>query len=419
MHGVRVFNANRAGLVSASRRRMMWDTGQADAPRRRGEDRRILLILRTPPPYGGGETIGAQLQQLFAGKYSILAFQRGRHSKRKQGRLTLANLVFGMRYVAISSIRLVLARPSAVYIDLPKDAPSFVRTSLILLVARALRIPVVGDLAGADFLNLDGRSPGARYCRWALRGVHVVRVLGASIAATLAARGVPNTEVLSNGIAEPPGARDPRLVLEGPARLLYVGELSEAKGIVTLLGMMREFASSGVDAKLDLVGDWESDATRKRVLALRDEWDLHDSVALHGLLVGDAKWGAFRRAHVLVHPTSWDGQPVTILEAFAFGVPVVATRVGAIPDTIRDGVEGYLMADNSVGELAAGVRSLVADRKVHATYARRARQAYAERFSADVFAPRIAELLEAAAASRGAARHAGQDVSGRSALERE
>jgi len=393
--------------------------GHASATGRNGEDRRILLILRTPPPYGGGEAIGAQLHQLFAGKYSILAFQRRRHSKRKQGRLTLANLAFGLRYVAVSSARLALARPSVVYVDIPKDARSFLRTSPILLVARALRIRVVGDLAGADLLVLDGHSPVAHYSRWVLRGVHLVRVLGASIAATLTARGVHNTEVLSNGIAEPPVARDPRPVLEGPARLLYVGELAEAKGIVTLLGMMRELTSSGVDAKLDLVGDWESDATRERVLALRDEWDLHEDVAVHGLLIGDAKWRAFRRAHVLVHPTSWDGQPVTILEALAFGVPVVATRVGAIPDTIRDGVEGYLMADNSVAELVTGVRALLADRKMYATYARRARQAYAERFSADVFAPRMAELLDAAAANRGIKPHAWQDSSGQSTVDRE
>jgi glycosyltransferase involved in cell wall biosynthesis len=386
--------------------------------RRKGEDRRILLILRTPPPYGGGETIGAQLHHLFAGKYSILTFQRRRHSKRKQGRLTLANLVFGLRYVAVSSARLALARPTAVYLDIPKDAPSFLRTSPILLVARALRIRVVGDLAGADFPILDGHSPVARYSRWALRGVHLVRVLGTSIAGTLAARGVHNTAVVSNGIAEPPWARDPGPALDGRARLLYVGELAEAKGVVTLLEMMQELASSGFDAKLDLVGDWESDATRERVLALRDEWNLHDSVALHGLLVGDAKWRAFRQAHVLVHPTLWDGQPVTILEAFAFGVPVVATRVGAIPDTVRDGVEGYLMADNSVAELATGVRALLSNREMYGTYARRARNAYAQRFSASVFATRMAELLEAAA-NGGVSGHAWEDSPRQSVLERD
>jgi glycosyltransferase involved in cell wall biosynthesis len=393
--------------------------GHARAIGRQGEDRRILLILRTPPPYGGGETIGAQLQQQFAGKYSILAFQRRRHSRRKQGRLTLANLAFGFRYVALASGWLVLARPTAIYVDIPKDTRSFLRTSPILLVARALHIRVVGDLAGADYRILDGRGAVARYSRWLLRGVHRVRVLGASIAATLAARGVHNTEVLSNGIGEPPRAREPGPVLEGPAHLLYVGGLAEAKGIVTLLGLMRELASLGVDAKLDLVGDWESEATRDRVHALRDEWGLHDNVAVHGLLVGDAKWRVFRQAHVLVHPTSWDGQPVAILEAFAFGVPVVATRVGAIPDTIRHGVEGYLMAHNSVAELASGVRAVLADRKTYATYARRARQAYVERFSADVFAPRMAELLEATAADRRVARHAWQDPSGQSILERE
>jgi hypothetical protein len=57
--------------------------------------------------------IGAQLKQLFAGKCLTLAIERRRHSKRKQGRLTVANLAFGLRYVAVTSARLVRARPVA------------------------------------------------------------------------------------------------------------------------------------------------------------------------------------------------------------------------------------------------------------------------------------------------------------------
>lgn len=363
-----------------------------------GRDRDVLLILRTPPPYGGGEIIGAELERLFAHRYAILAFRRHGHSKRKQGRLTAGNVAFGVRYVAASSARLVRKRPNAVYIDIPKDAPSFLRTSVILLVARALHIRVVGDLAGADLPFIKGSSILARYGRWSLGGVHSIRVLSTSIAATLAARGIRNTTVLSNGIPKPPGAGGLRPALDAPFRLLYMGELARAKGIVTLLDLMRAFAISGYDAHLDLVGEWESTATREHVSALLNEWALHDRVTVRGLLVGDAKWHVFREAHVLVHPTSWDGQPVTILEALAFGLPVVATRVGAIPETVRHRVEGYLMADDSVEELAAGVRTILNDPTTYAAYVDRARSAYAEHFSVDRFETRMAGLLEAARA---------------------
>jgi hypothetical protein len=102
-----------------------------------------------------------------------------------------------------------------------KDRPSFLWTSIVLLVALALRVRVVGDLAGADFPFLAGRSPVARYARGVLRRLHRIRVLGGSVAATLKARGLSNTIVVWNGVEEPPGARTGRTFPDGEARFLY------------------------------------------------------------------------------------------------------------------------------------------------------------------------------------------------------
>ena len=124
---------------------------------------------------------------------------------------------------------------------------------------------------------------------------------------------------------------------------------------------------------------------------------LADVVELHGLLVDEPKWAQFRAADVLLHPTHWDGQPVTILEALAFGLPVVATKIGAIPDTIRSGVDGYLMADDSATELAAGVRTVTANAETYAAFSLNARKSFLERFTAARFEQGMARLLEGAA----------------------
>ena len=62
----------------------------------------VLLILRTPPPYGGGEMIGRQLERLFTGKYEVLVFHRPRHAGPARGRFSIGNLAFGLRFVAQS-----------------------------------------------------------------------------------------------------------------------------------------------------------------------------------------------------------------------------------------------------------------------------------------------------------------------------
>jgi glycosyltransferase involved in cell wall biosynthesis len=353
----------------------------------------VLLILRTPPPYAGGEMIGQQLEQCFSGRYSLLVFRRPGHARADQGRVTAANLGFGLRFVVRSSLHLIRVRPRVLYVDIPKDGRSFLRNSAILVVALALRVRVVGDLAGADFQFLRRRTFARAYGRWLLRRLAAIRVLGEAIAATLSAHGLDNAVVVSNGIDEPPGAAVTRAL--GPElSFLYVGKLAEAKGILTLLDFVGELVAAGHPGRLHLVGEWESAAFEAQVLARIDADRLGDRVQLHGLLVNDAKWQVFRAADVLLHPTRWDGQPVTILEALAFGLPVVATEVGAIPDTIRSGHNGYLMRDHSSAELWTGVRAITRDAECYAGYSVQARASFLDRFTSAQFERSMAALFD-------------------------
>ena len=129
-----------------------------------------------------------QLELCFAARYSILAFRRPGHDRASQGRFTASNVAFAARFVSRSSLRLLASRPRVLYVDVPKDAPSFVRSSPILLLALALRIRVVGDLAGADFPFLRGRSAVARYGGWLLPRLARIRVLGEAIALAILSR---------------------------------------------------------------------------------------------------------------------------------------------------------------------------------------------------------------------------------------
>ena len=362
----------------------------------------ILLVVRTPPPFGGGEVVGAQLERLFRDRYDVLAHRRARHHKARQGRRSLANLAFGVRYIVVCCAHLVVKRPRVMYIDVPKDKPSFARSSLVLLVALALRVRVVGDLAGADIAFLGERSPIAAYGRWVLRRLYCIRVLGSSISGALAVHGLHNTVEMSNGIADPPSADGPggageRTFPSSEARLLYVGKVAIAKGVLPLVAVVAEAWARGLDVTLDVVGEWESDATRERVCAAVVAAGVQDRVAFHGLLVGDRKWREYRRAHLLLHPTMWDGQPVTILEAFATGLPVVATRIGAIPDTVDHGVNGYISDTGATEDLLRGIRLLLRDAEAYASACSAARLAFEERYTEDVFARSMAALLEQAA----------------------
>jgi glycosyltransferase involved in cell wall biosynthesis len=115
--------------------------------------------------------------------------------------------------------------------------------------------------------------------------------------------------------------------------------------------------------------------------------------SFHGLLIDNDKWAVYQKAHVLVHPSYWDGQPVTILEAFSFGIPVIATRIGAIPDTIEDHANGYLMKENNATEVCAGAELILGDQETYQRFSRHATRSYEERFRMDIFLANMEDLI--------------------------
>jgi glycosyltransferase involved in cell wall biosynthesis len=112
---------------------------------------------------------------------------------------------------------------------------------------------------------------------------------------------------------------------------LFVGRLSREKGLEPLLR-----AWAGIDARLVVVGDGPD---RERLLEIAPS-----SVEFAGSLPRDDVDHWLRGARALVVPSiCYEGQPRTILEAFAAGVPVIASRMGGIPEVVLDGVSGRLV----------------------------------------------------------------------------
>jgi glycosyltransferase involved in cell wall biosynthesis len=122
---------------------------------------------------------------------------------------------------------------------------------------------------------------------------------------------------------------------EGPGEyFLYLGRLSSEKGVDTLLRAWRRGASLG---QLVVAGDGPQGEDLRRAAPR--------GVQFLGAVPPEEVPGLLRRARALLVPSRWyEASPRTIIEAFAAGVPVIASRIGALPEAVHDGVSGYLAA---------------------------------------------------------------------------
>jgi glycosyltransferase involved in cell wall biosynthesis len=117
-----------------------------------------------------------------------------------------------------------------------------------------------------------------------------------------------------------------------------VGRLEEQKGLQYLLDAIRILRGAGKEAFLLVVGSGREEA-RLREQATRD--GIGEAVYFLGARRDVAE--LYRAMDVFALSSLWEGGPITLIEAMASGLPVVATPVGIVPEIIRDGVNGFLV----------------------------------------------------------------------------
>lgn len=147
-----------------------------------------------------------------------------------------------------------------------------------------------------------------------------------------------------------------------PARLLFVGRLTEKKGLRYALDALARVVSDGMNVNFTIVGDGEE---RGRIEQQIERLGLQSRVFLLGKKDQKEVVAQLQRSHLLIAPslTAADGDqegiPNVLKEAMATGIPVLATRHSGIPELVDDGVSGYLVEERNAEELAAGLRRLL------------------------------------------------------------
>jgi glycosyltransferase involved in cell wall biosynthesis len=142
-----------------------------------------------------------------------------------------------------------------------------------------------------------------------------------------------------------------------PFTYLFAGRLVEAKGVRELLDAFALVAASRPDVRLEIAG---SGPEEERLREHRTVAAMPDRVRFLGALPHDQALDAIAAADAFVLPSHGEGSPLSVTEALALGTPVVATRVGALPELL--GKDGLLVDVGDVDGLATAMGRLADDR---------------------------------------------------------
>jgi glycosyltransferase involved in cell wall biosynthesis len=284
-------------------------------------------------------------------------------------------------------------------------APDLVHTHLAYadavggMAARSLGIPVVSTVHVMEWETDKLRDRVRQRLISAIRrrctGA-VITVSDASRSAVLAAGGERPKRVVTirNGVVAKPrpgSGRELRAELGIAADdqvLAQVAVLRSGKGHEVAAGAVARLRERHPKLRLLVAGDGPARAATERALA-----PLGDA----GLLLGhrDDVMAVLDATDILVHPSTVDALPTALMEAMAASVPVVATRVGGIPEIVKDSTTGLLVeAPPDVAELANALEALLGDAALRRRLGAAARVRYEREFTAESWALRTKAVYE-------------------------
>jgi glycosyltransferase involved in cell wall biosynthesis len=359
---------------------------------------RVLLINYEFPPLGGGAGtatagIARELVGLGAEVVVLTSRFRGQPARETRNGFTIERVpVIRRRVDRATPLEMLSFLASASFATLPLTrrwrpdvsiAFFTIPSGPVAWLLRVLRgVPFIVSLRGGDVPGFEWAPEARRYhrmtapfLRWIWRRADAV-VANSNGLRDLAKQSTPElpVAVIPNGVELP--ANVPLSTSTRAPRLLTMGRLTRQKGIDILFQAMTRLRD--LDFTLDIAGDGPD---RAQLEELARRLGLAERVRFLGWVPRENIAETFTNASAFVLASRIEGMPNVVLEAMAYGRPVVCTRVFGCDELVEDGVTGLQVDIEDEGQLADALRTVLSDAQLRARMGAAGRARVESRFT--------------------------------------
>lgn len=327
--------------------------------------------------------------------FSARMDEMGKPSVRKV--FHLFQLIFSLWYAAIA-LRFRGIRPILYF---PPAGPHFapvLRDIFLLGLTRPLFARTIFHFHAAGLGEFRQHVPKILrpFFAWAYRGADITVATAASGLKDGQNLDARTNLVVYNGISELPAHiirsrdRQPAVV-----RILFVGILSEDKGVLILLEALRHLKDSGIKFEARLIGNFQSLELQNRTLALVKDGDLDRQVVFEGELHGDSLLQAYADADIFCFPSFFAAESfgLVCVEAMRASLPVVATNWRGVPEVVEHGRTGFIVPPRAAEPVANALAQLISDPQLRAEFGRRGRERYLTHFTVERFCAEMGNVF--------------------------
>lgn len=167
-----------------------------------------------------------------------------------------------------------------------------------------------------------------------------------------------------------------------------MGKLEEDKGIYDLIKVGEKIITKNRNVKFVICGNGEI----KKVRFIVDEKGISQYFDILGWITEKKKY--FEESDIYILISYFEGMPVSVLEAASYGLPIIATSVGAIPEVVQDGLNGYLVSPGDVEEIAKKLLELIYDKNLRRLMGMESYNIANKKFEANIIAKRLSAIYQ-------------------------
>lgn len=360
---------------------------------------RVLMIGHTPPPPGGVAVVMQNLlDSSLCDKYTISVLDISR--KRRRYKVVGGADFLSFLYLALYAAKLLylLYREKPAIIHIQSCTSAFLRDSLFVVLGKLCGRKIVLHLHGFySRRHFAFKYSILRvYSQFIMNCIDVLILLSESFVSEFDAV-FPRVRKLAVPNFVPQNTLKESSLVKKESRsrinVLYVGRLSQLKGTYDLL-KAASLLKQDERVQFLLAGLGGTEADEKRIVSQINRGGLEDRVKLLGYIEGQSKLDLFQDSDIFVLPSYTEIFPVVIVEAMAAGMPVIATPVGAVPEIIQDGINGFIVPVGDHRSLAERIRYLVQDQEKRLEMGWNNLQKFHKEYRVDINVDRIDRIYQ-------------------------
>ncbi|WP_203296457.1 glycosyltransferase family 4 protein [Luteirhabdus pelagi] len=358
--------------------------------------KKILFILHLPPPMHGAAMVGkhihdsAQINHRFQCRYIDLGTSS---SVDESGKKPLKKVGRYCKIMATSIKQLLSFNPNITYLTLTAQGMGFYKDAIIALWAKIL--------GGQTVYHFHNKGVKTKQHRWFDNLLYRIIFKNAKVILLSPSlyedvqKYVKEEDVYycENGIPELPETNASKEKNNETVEILFLSNLIETKGVYDLLEACAHLKDRDIPFDCIFVGK-EGDISEMEFNKTVHEKGIENFVTYVGPKYGEEKYEAFRSADIFVLYSYLDCFPLVVLEAMQFGLPVVASPEGGIPDMVTEGKTGYLVPHHAPEKLADSLQTLIENKNLRKKLGEKGRERFSEKFTMNAFENRFADIMD-------------------------